>query len=143
MNLLLLRGSMSSRDEADFHCPSCASPAFDETIFCTGCGADVRYVQQAMQGGLTIRQRKLVGALSMVMGSVHPTLSALGMVVAAEGAATMFDVIFGAIAATVLAGSVGYVGYMLARDGSSPDPLFRRLRPAAKRLRGATPARRR
>jgi hypothetical protein len=134
---------MSSPVEADFYCPSCASPAFDETIYCTGCGADVRYVQHAMQGGLTIRQRKFIGALSMIMVSVSPALSALGSVVLAGGAAPVFDAVFGAITGTILAGSVGYAGYMLARDGSSQDPLFRRLRPAAKQLRGATPARRR
>lgn len=133
---------MSSPVEADFYCPSCASPAYDETIYCTGCGADVRYVQHAMQGGLTIRQRKFIGALSMIMVSVHPALSALGRVVAG-GAAPVFDAVFGAIMGAILAGSVGYAGYMLARDGSSQDPLFRRLRPAAKPLRGATPARRR
>ena len=133
---------MSSTVEADFYCPSCASPAFDETIYCTGCGADVRYVQHAMQGGLTIRQRKFIGALSMIMVSVQPAISALGRVVAG-GAAPMFDTVFGAIMGTILAGSVGYAGYMLARDGSSQDPLFRRLRPAAKQLRGAPPARRR
>jgi hypothetical protein len=64
-------------------------------------------------------------------------------VVVAGGAVPVFDAVFGAIMGTILAGSVGYAGYMLVRDGSSQDPLFRRLRPAAKQLGGATPARRR
>jgi hypothetical protein len=127
---------MTSSTEADFYCPSCSAPAFDETTFCTGCGADLRYVQRAMGGGLTARQRRFVGAMTMAAVSVQSVASMIAT--AWVGPLQGFTLIIGLLSSGILVGSLGYAGYLLARDGSSRDPLFRLPHGARKQLSAPT-----
>ena len=115
---------MSRETDVVYHCPSCAAPATTGTTHCQGCGADVRYVPRAMEGGgFTARQRSFVATL----GAVPPLVYGAGVII--PGA--MADGIALAIAAvwtTLLAGVAIRLAYMVARDGSSADPVFRRAR---------------
>lgn len=117
---------MSSPAEIDFFCPSCAAPATGGTTFCKGCGADVRYVPRAMRGGLTKRQRTFVNTILSIPGFFM--LSGL--------MGSMMEInplyLFALVAAALgLVGTAGYAGYLLVRDGSSPDPIFRLSQRAA------------
>jgi hypothetical protein len=131
---------MPGPSDVDFFCPSCAAPATAETTYCTGCGADLRYVPRAMEGGLTARQRSFVTALTFVPGLVY------GAGVFIPGAAGGLSSALAGVWAVLLAAALGRVAYMLVRDGSSPDPIFgfpRRTRvplvspPTTKRLTGS------
>jgi hypothetical protein len=121
---------MSREIEVDYYCPSCAAPATIETTYCPGCGADVRYVPRAMEGGgFTARQRSFVATL----GAVPPLVYGAGVII--PGA--MADGIALAIATvwtTLFAGVAIRLAYMVARDDSSTDPIFRRARPKRMQL---------
>ena len=120
---------MSEVAEVALYCPSCAAPVPAATTYCKGCGADLRYVPRALQGGLTARQRSFVATLSLVpvlvtgAGIVVPGAATDGIALAVAGLWT-----------AALAVVVVRLAFMLARDGSSPDSVFRPARPGRASL---------
>jgi hypothetical protein len=124
---------MSREAEVDFYCPSCAAAATTGTTYCKDCGTDVRYVPRAMEGGgLTARQRSFVATL----GTLPPLI--YGAAAAIPGAmADGLDIAIAGIWASLLAGVAVRLAYMVARDGSSADSIFRRVRPGRMRLASA------
>jgi hypothetical protein len=121
---------MSRETDVDFYCPSCAAAAATGTTYCQGCGADVRYVPRSMEGGgFTARQRSFVATL----GAVPPLIYGAGVILpgaTADGLA----IAIAAVWAALVAGVAIRLAYMVVRDGSSADPIFRRTRPKRMQL---------
>jgi hypothetical protein len=93
-------------------------------------------------GGLTARQRSFVAML----GAVPPLIYGAGVIIPGPFADGI-DIAIAGVWVTLFAVVAACLAYMVARDGSSADPIFRRARtgrmrlasaPATKRLSGAT-----
>jgi hypothetical protein len=116
---------MSSQLEFDFYCPSCAEPATTETAYCKQCGADIRYVPRALEGGRTVRQRKFVALLAALPGSIVVIGSVANSALLVPEERLAFVVLLVAMSVYFL-WLTARIASMVAHDRDSADPIFRR-----------------